>query len=111
MDEKSIFEIDWSTIPDKQRRDIIVKYLSFDTAVKKSAYTQALYTSNVVVLISMMSLSTLLRILQFENKQIIISLILLQFFIVFTSKIVEFGMRSKSEYDKSELKKMLEEIR
>lgn len=109
--ELDIFEIDWSSIPQKEKSDIIDEYIRRGVLARRVEATSGAYLANLRSLLLSLFITLTMIILNTDNRTIVLTIIFLLFSKTILSRLIESNVLrilqlSKQNLSNSSLKKI-----
>lgn len=109
--ELDIFEIDWSSIPQKEKSDIINEHIRRGVLARRVEATSGAYLANLRSLLLSLFITLTMIILKTDNRTIVLTIIFLLFSKTILSRLIESNVLrilqlSKQNLSNSSLKKI-----
>ena len=109
--ELDIFEIDWSSIPQKEKSDIINEHIRRGVLARRVEATSGAYLANLRSLLLSLFITLTMIILKTDNRTIVLTIIFLLFSKTILSRLIESNwlrilQLSKQNLSNSSLKKI-----
>ena len=109
--ELDIFEIDWSSIPQKEKSDIINEHIGRGVLARRVEATSGAYLANLRSLLLSLFITLTMIILKTDNRTIVLTIIFLLFSKTILSRLIESNVLrilqlSKQNLSNSSLKKI-----
>lgn len=101
--EASLFDIDWTSIDDTAKIEILVEHVKFVDLSRQSVRISGGANSNIRSLLFSMLIALVMGMNEADNKTIVLAILGMLFARSIFSKLLEFGMRLKIESAKKEL--------
>lgn len=87
------FDTDWTSIPEKEKAEIISRHVHFIDMSRRAAGASGSYISNIRSLVLMMFITLICLILSTENRTIVLSVMGFQFIKTIFSRFFEISLR------------------
>lgn len=101
--EASLFDIDWTSIEDAEKIEILMEHFKFVDLSRQSVRVSGGANSNIRSLLFSMIIALVMGLNDVDNKTIVITILGMLFVRTVFSKLLEFGMRLKIESAKRDL--------
>jgi len=87
-----VYDINWSNVPQKEKKEIIDQHIRYIKLSRSVVGATSSYLANIRTLFLMLFLVMLLAIIDVDNKNIILSILFLQFLKTIITRVFEVNL-------------------
>ena len=102
-ENEDFFNTDWTSIPEKEKSEIISRHVEFVDVSRRAVGASGSYVANMRSLMLMMTVTLVCLIRSSENRTIVLSIIGFQFIKTIFSRFFEVSLRSSVDVARKNL--------